>query len=180
MERIRKYCKNFSDRLITLIFCIGIPSSKNLIVDTPIDEWIQLYKINCLSFIKLYLLFKNIIRKNKSSVIVLSSDTTVKCNPKNGSYSSSKSALEATVITLAKEEIKYGVRINILCPSLLDSPLGDYILKLKGIQSKKDFVKNLPLNRLLKIEEVSEIVLSIAMDSHWSYISGQVIRVSNN
>lgn len=178
-DQIKLLADSFSDKLVSFIFCIGIPSSKKLITETKIHEWNNLFNINCVSFVRSYLLFKNIIRDNKANVIVISSDTTSKINIENGPYTSSKMALESAAITLSKEEIKYGVRINIISPSLIESPLGNYILSLKGIEDKNKFIENLPLKRLLSVNDVSEIIVSIATNSIWQLMSGQNIRISN-
>jgi NAD(P)-dependent dehydrogenase (short-subunit alcohol dehydrogenase family) len=80
--------------------------------------------------------------------------------------------------TLAKEEAYYGVRVNVVAPMLVDSPLGDRILSLKGITDKAALAMTLPWGRLLSVAEVAEAVASVGLDDAWQYATGHVFRLS--
>ena len=160
-------------------FCIGIPSSKRIIAETPADEWMELFAANCLSFVQAYTGIKDLARRSRSRIVVLSSDTTRALKARNGPYSASKAALEAAAQTLAKEEAEFGVRINILAPSLVDSPLADRLLKIKGITDNESYLAALPWGRMITLSEVSEAAVSLALDSHWEYATGQIFRLGS-
>ena len=177
-QGIKSSLKQLNVRLRAVIFCIGIPSSKRSIAETPQNEWFELYTTNCISFINAYSALKEFIRNGKASVVVLSSDTTHRIGAGNGPYTASKIALEATALTLAKEEAKYGVRVNILAPSLVDSPLADHILSLKGITDRDKYTETLPWGRTITPFEVAESAVSLALDKNWEYVTGQIFRLA--
>lgn len=165
--------------LIAAFFCIGIPSAKKQIVDTKTEEWINLFSVNAVGFVRAYTAIADIVRRSQSRIIVLSSDTTRIMGSQNGPYTASKAALEVIVQTLAKEEAQFGVRLTLLAPSLVDSPLADYILELKGITDKATHNESLPWGRPIAIQEVAEAAVSLALDVQWGYCTGQIFRLAS-
>ncbi len=119
------------------------------------------------------------VRRSQGRVVALSSNTTNVLGPTNGAYTASKVALESVVVTLAKEEASYGVRINALAPSLVESPLADYVLKLKGVRDRKDYISSLPWGRMISRESIADVATSIVLDDSWDYVTGQVIRFAS-
>lgn len=170
--------KLHSIELAALIYCAGQASSKKTVVDTPDNEWTSLFEVNCLGFIRCYRQLVTTARRCHSRVVVVSSDVTRCQGPQNGPYSVSKMALECVAVTLAKEEAEYGVRVSIIAPSLVDSPMCDRLLRIKGINNKQEYSKNLPWGRLLAPSEVADAVVSLAVDDCWAYASGQVFRLA--
>lgn len=166
-------------RINFFLFTCGEASSKQTIVDTDLFEWNRLWRSNVISFIEIYKSLHNAIRHGRCRVLVISSDTTKKLGLKNGPYSASKAALEATVKTLAKEEAAYGVRINVLAPSLFESPLANHILTLKNVADIDGYKRSLPWGRPISLKEVSEVAVSILCDEKWDYASGQIFRLGS-
>lgn len=172
--------KDSKSRLQAIIYCIGIPSTKQNVCDTPMSEWLELFKVNCLSFIQIIQTLKEWIRYSKTRITVLSSNTTERLGEKNGAYSVSKSALETVIKTLSKEESDHGVRVNAIAPSLVESPLADHILKLKNITNKSNFEKSLPWGRMITREELAKVVVSMTIDDFWKYITGKIYYYSSH
>lgn len=165
--------------LAAMIFSIGIASSKQLVGETTAAEWLDLFATNCLGFVRAYQGVRDTARRCRTRVVVLGSDTTRVLGPGNGAYSASKAALEAVAATLAREEARYGVRVNVLAPSLVDSPLAGHLLRLKGVTDPAAYIGSQPWGRLITLPEVAEAAVSLALDSHWEYASGQVIRLAS-
>lgn len=164
--------------LSAIFYCIGIPSSKLSVTETSVEEWIKLFRVNCVGFAQAYGALRSFARKGNASVVVLSSDTTRVMGPKNGAYSASKVALEAVLQTLAKEEAPYGVRINALAPSLVASSLADKVLALKEVENRAAYVSSQPWGRLLALDEVADAALWLAFAPGSKYMTGQVIRLT--
>jgi NAD(P)-dependent dehydrogenase (short-subunit alcohol dehydrogenase family) len=180
-----KSCQQFSlllqklrPRIKACIYCIGTSSTKRLIVDTPPKEWMSLYIVNCVGFVNAYRAARNPIRQNHARVVILSSDTTRKLSAHNGPYTASKLALEGVAITLAKEEAVFGVRINVIAPSLVESKSEKHILRLKGVKDRASYIQNLPWSRLLSPSEIASIAVSVAINPEWDYVSGQIFRIT--
>lgn len=159
-------------------YCIGIPSTKRTIAETPPDEFLHLMNVNAVGFVRAFHSVADALRRSRGSFIALSSDATNTVSGRNGPYTASKVALEALALTLAKEESANGVRVAVVAPSLIDTPLGEHVLKLKGVQDKAAYVRQLPWGRLLTADEVAEVATALCYDDPWSYMSGEVIRLS--
>jgi NAD(P)-dependent dehydrogenase (short-subunit alcohol dehydrogenase family) len=148
------------------------------VVDTTEQEWTTLFHVNCLGFVRAYSALKELARNGKAAVVVLSSDTTRVHRPGNGAYTASKAALEAVVRTLAREEASYGVRINAIAPSLIASPLAERILRAKGVEDIEAYAASQPWGRLLSLDEVADVAVSVALGDGWDYATGQVLRLA--
>lgn len=178
-EGLYDLCSAVGDREVKcLLYTAGEPSSKQMIVDTEREEWERLWRSNVLSFADVYSTLHSVLRRSRSRVLVMSSETTKKLGVGNGPYSATKAALEAIAMTLAREEAPYGVRINVLAPSLFDSPLADHIITLKGVGDSDAYKASLPWGRAISLEEVAGAALSILCDHCWCYASGQVFRLA--
>lgn len=161
-----------------LLFAVGEPSSKREIVNTESEEWERLWRSNVLSFLDVYGALYRAVRRSQGRVLVVSSDTTRKLGVRNGPYSATKAALEAIAVTLAREEAPYGVRVNVLAPSLFDSPLAEHVLRMKGVTDLDAYRKSLPWKRALSLGEVAKVAFSILTGEEWCYASGQIYRLA--
>lgn len=178
-DQLRAALSYPDNSLTAFIHCIGIPSSKKLISDTTDNEWTHLLTVNAVGLVRAYASVVQAARKGHAKVIVLSSDATRTISPRNGPYSASKAALESICQTLAKEEAAYGVSVKIIAPSLIDSPMAEHILQLKGIPNRDEYVASLPSGRMLSLNEVARAIVSMALDQHWDYVNGHIFRLSS-
>lgn len=164
--------------LSAVFFTIGMPSSKRPVAETPASEYAAVFEGNVLSAVRLWHAVNERARAGKAGVVVLSSDTTVTLRPGNGAYSAAKAGLEAVAATLAAEESRHGVRINVVAPSLIDSPLAERVLAAKGVTAKENYYLQLPWGRALSKEEVARVAIDVATGEQWQYVSGQTIRLA--
>ncbi len=164
--------------LRTLIYAAGIGSTKRSVVDTPLDEFEQLWQANALGFVAIWQATADLARADGASVVVISSEAARTAGSGNGPYSASKAALETIALTLAKEEAAHGVRVNIVSPSLVASPMAETMLAHKGIEAPAEYYAALPFGRALEAGEVAELVVDVAAGEHWRYASGQIVRLA--
>lgn len=164
--------------LRALFYCIGSPSTKAPITETRLDEFVELCFVNALLFVAAYQAVAPAAREGQAGVVLLSSDATASSRRNNGAYTASKAALEAIAVTLAQEEAEHGVRINVLAPSLVESPMGELILGRKGVENSDLYYSSLAWGRALKPEEVGRAAIGLALDDEWRYMSGQVVRLA--
>ena len=160
-----------------MVFAAGQPSSKKNISETSHNEWSNLLEVNAISFSNLYREIHKLVRIGDGRVLVISSDTTKKLGPGNGPYSASKAALEAIAITLSKEELPFGVRVNIFAPTLFDSKLAEKILKLKGVTDIESYKQSLPWGHSIPLNEVADSAVSLLCDDSWRYATSQIFRL---
>ncbi len=74
--------------------------------------------------------------------------------------------------TLAKELAPYGIQVNAVAPGFITTEMIEAIPEEK----KEEYLKNIPMGRLGKVEEVAEVVNMLCSDVA-SYITGQVIVI---
>lgn len=164
--------------LKAVICCFGAPSSKLSVVDTDPDEFDAVFLGNVTSVVRLWQTVARKARQGDAGVVLLSSDTTATLRPGNAAYSAAKAGLEALATTLADEEAEHGVRVNVLAPSLVASPLAEAVLARKGVTNLDDYYRSLPWGRPLAPAEVGGVAVEIATAPHWRYASGQVVRLA--
>lgn len=71
--------------------------------------------------------------------------------------------------TLSAEEAEHGVRVNLVAPSLVASPLAESVLALKGVTDVEDYYRALPWGRPLTTTEVAGVAVEIATAPHWRF-----------
>ena len=92
-----------------------------------------------------------------------------------GLYSAIKSAIASFTVSLAKEEARYGIRVNAVAPGSIDTEMNQ---SLKDNSKMMDRVMALtPLRRLGLPDEIAAAVAFLSSDES-SYITGQIVRVS--
>jgi NAD(P)-dependent dehydrogenase (short-subunit alcohol dehydrogenase family) len=165
-------------QLKAVVCCIGAPSSKRRIADTEPAEFDTVFTSNVTAAVRLWRTVCDRAREAAAGVVLLGSDTTARLGAGNGAYSVAKAGLEALAVTLAAEEAEHGVRVNLIAPSLVASPLAERILALKGVTNVEDHYRALPWRRPLTTTEVANVAVEIATAPHWHYASGQVVRLA--
>lgn len=177
-DGLRAALDNDSRPLQAVICCIGAPSSKRRITDTEPAEFDALFMVNVTAVVRLWQAACKRARLGAAGVVLLGSDTTATLRPGNGPYSVTKAGLEALTSTLAAEEAEHGVRVNLVAPSLVASPLAESVVALKGVTNLGEYYRTLPWGRPLSVIEVAAVAVEIASAPHWRYASGQVVRLA--
>ncbi|MEU7031492.1 SDR family oxidoreductase [Streptomyces sp. NPDC046275] len=154
--------------------CVGAPSSKKPVADTRAAEFTAVYQANVLSLVHTWHALADRARADRTSVVAVGSDAGRAARAGNGPYSAAKAALESLVVTLAKEEQPHGVRVNLLAPSLIDSPLAHHVMALKGVTDPDAYYAQLPWGRPLTLDEVASTCIELATGPHWAYTTGHI------
>ncbi|MEN9289593.1 MAG: SDR family NAD(P)-dependent oxidoreductase [Sphingomonadaceae bacterium] len=118
------------------------------------------------------------LRKNDRSDIVMISSVATLTHAANGApYNMGKAAMESLALTLAKEEQKNGVRVNIVAPSLTVSDMGERLAKaVTGVADIHELDARFPFGRVSVPEDVAAAVLWFVSPSNF-YASGQKLNI---
>ncbi len=109
--------------------------------------------------------------RKKSGVIVNMSSVSSKMALAGQSvYSATKGAINSMTQTMAKELAPYGIRVNAVAPGFIETEMIDAL----PADKREEYLKNVPLGRFGKVEEVAAMVSLLASDAT-SYLTGQVI-----
>ncbi|MEV6332673.1 SDR family oxidoreductase [Streptomyces sp. NPDC051909] len=154
--------------------CVGAPSSKKPVADTPAAEFTAVYQANVMSLVHTWHALADRARADHASVLAIGSDAGRAARAGNGPYSAAKAALESLVVTLAKEEQPHGVRANLLAPSLIDSRLAHHVMALKGVTDPDAYYAQLPCGRPLTLDEVAAACIDLATAPQRACTTGHV------
>ena len=140
------------------------------------EDWDRLFKVNVYG---VFYMIKNVlpilIEKREGLIINISSIASSvrcsKCLPSPGrvAYVATKSAINGITKSLAAELSPYNIRVNAIAPGLTETDL------VKNIPNLDERIKEVPLNRIGKPEEMARTILFIAKND---FITGEIIVVS--
>ena len=89
----------------------------------------------------------------------------------------SKAALESLAFTLAKEERRNGIHVNVVAPGLVDTEMGQRMMKAnQGIENLRQLDPAMPYGHVCSPEAVADVVRFLVSDGG-RYVNGQRIYV---
>jgi NAD(P)-dependent dehydrogenase (short-subunit alcohol dehydrogenase family) len=137
------------------------------IISTPLEEWDDVMATNLTGT---FLLFKHagraIGRAGGGAMVAISSIAGVVTHPYMGPYCVSKAAIDMLVRQTADELGRAGVRVNSVCPGIVETDLVSMILDDEQVMSS--YLANMPVSRTGRVEDVAAAVrYLIGPESGW-------------
>ena len=144
---------------------------------TP-ELWNRIIGINYLGVIHAcHAVLPHMVERKQGSIVNISSDSARVGSMGESIYSGAKAAVVAFSKTLAREHARDNIRVNVICPGLVDTPLLDEIRQEEfGGKILGSIVNYIPLKRLAEPEDIAPMAVFLASDAA-SYITGQVTSV---
>ena len=131
-------------------------------------------QINFISLVKvIQAVLPNLIAGEQSSIVLFSSVAASMGMPFHTSVAAAKGAIEGFAKALAAEYAPK-IRVNVIAPSLTDTPLADKFLNNETKQEKS--AERHPLKRFGKPEDSAQMATFLLSDKS-SWISGQIFHV---
>jgi NAD(P)-dependent dehydrogenase (short-subunit alcohol dehydrogenase family) len=142
------------------------------------QRWAEVLKIN---LIGTFLLAKYaaliMVRQNRGSIICTASVAGLRSGAGGVPYSASKAGVISLVQTVANQLTGTGIRINAICPGLIETGMTRPIFERARERGSENKIGQLnPLQRYGLPEEIAQTALFLASDAA-SYINGQAIPV---
>ncbi|MGV8056904.1 MAG: 3-oxoacyl-ACP reductase FabG [Smithellaceae bacterium] len=135
------------------------------------EEWDSVINTTLKGF---YNMTKPVLRemiKNKSgSIVSVSSVAGLMPNRGQTNYSAAKAGLIGASRSLASEVARFGIRVNVVAPGLIET---DMVINAPVLEIKK----TIPMARTGKPEEVARVIRFLCSDDA-SYITGQTISIN--
>jgi 3-oxoacyl-[acyl-carrier protein] reductase len=155
----------------------GIATSGTFI-EADIEEWHRMINVNLHGpFYTMKALLPHMRQRGGGNIVNISSNIT-KWYPANSSlYTTSKAALNMLTQVVAKEEARNNIRINIVCPGLIETDMAREGLEQRSEEERRVFLEGMPMGRLGQPVEIAEMVAFLVSDKA-SYITGQLIFVN--
>jgi NAD(P)-dependent dehydrogenase (short-subunit alcohol dehydrogenase family) len=113
----------------------------------------------------------------RGDIVMISSAATLHMGANSAPYNMAKAALEALSATLAKEERRNGIHVNVVAPGLVDTEMGRRLVKgAMGVDDIRTMDQRAAFGHVCSPEEVAAAVRFLVSDGG-SYITGQRIGV---
>jgi NAD(P)-dependent dehydrogenase (short-subunit alcohol dehydrogenase family) len=117
----------------------------------------------------------HMIKRGGGSIVNIASTAAIIGAPKLAAYAAAKAGVVALSKTAALEYAKSGIRVNTICPGIIDTPMMQ-----AAVASNPDvanyFAALVPMGRIGRAEEIANPLLFLASDLS-SYITGAVLPV---
>jgi NAD(P)-dependent dehydrogenase (short-subunit alcohol dehydrogenase family) len=159
----------------------GVEGQVKAITDYPIEEFRRVLDVNVVGvFLGIKHVLPVMLKQNKGSIINTASIAGLMGSPHIAVYSASKHAVVGLTKSVAWECTNTGVRINCVCPGMIDSRMLSTIIQGRAGGNApppmEKIVERIPARRLGQASEVASIVAFLASDEA-SYVSGSAYTV---
>ena len=145
----------------------------NLLLRMTEEQWDQVMEVNLKSVFNLTKQIGwHMLKQKKGSIINISSIVGMTGNAGQSNYAASKAGIIGFTKSVAQELGSRNIRCNAITPGFINTDM----TKELDVQYEKEFLKNIPLNRLGDPVEVANAALFLASDLS-NYITGQVTSV---
>ena len=156
--------------LDALVLNVGIGSGVTL-EGTSVEDWDLVFDVNLRSHFLTLKAALPLMPEGASAVLVSS---VAGLRPGSGipAYDASKAGQIGLMRHAAREAARHGVRVNVVAPGLIDTPLGRLASQGRPSRSRTP----VPLGRQGTAEEVANVVVFL-LSADASYVTGQVLAV---
>ena len=149
-------------------------TADNLFLRMKDDEWDQVINVNLSAPMRLTRqVIKGMLKRRYGRIIFISSVVGYSGNAGQSNYAASKSALVGFTKSIALEVASRGITCNLIAPGFISTPMTD---KLSDDQ-KKNIVENIPVNRLGKVDDISNGCVYLASDEA-GFITGTTLHIN--
>jgi NAD(P)-dependent dehydrogenase (short-subunit alcohol dehydrogenase family) len=157
----------------------GIASRGQTVVDTEAAEMERVWRTHALSaFVIAKHVLPSMRERPRGDIVFISSSASKYMAANSAPYNVAKASMEALAHTLAKEERRHGVHVNIVAPGLVDTEMGRRLAK--AAMGAGDDIHSLdarmPFGHVCSPEEVADVVAWVVSDGA-RYVNDQWIAV---
>jgi NAD(P)-dependent dehydrogenase (short-subunit alcohol dehydrogenase family) len=156
----------------------GIASRGKSVAKTEPDELERVIATHALGPHHLCrLVLPSMRERERGDIVMISSIATRGYGGGGAPYNMGKAALEALAFTLAKEEMRNNIHVNVVAPGLIETEMGRRLVKgTIGVEDIGTLHAASPYGRVCQPEDVANVVRFLVSDLG-SYVNGQRIYV---
>ncbi|HLX89822.1 MAG TPA: SDR family oxidoreductase [Acidimicrobiales bacterium] len=165
-------------QLDVLVHAAGIASRGQSVVDTDPAEVDRLMRTHAIGAHHLCRLLVPALRQRPRGDVIFVSSVAARMLAANGApYNMAKAALEALALTLAREERRHGIHVNVVAPGLVATDMGRRLVKgAMGIDDIATLDAGSPFGHVCRPEDVAGVVRFLCSNEA-GYLTGQVVTV---
>jgi NAD(P)-dependent dehydrogenase (short-subunit alcohol dehydrogenase family) len=122
---------------------------------------------------------RQMVSQGSGSIVNMSSVNGLTGAAGGVGYSIAKHGILGLTRTAAVEYAEHGIRVNAICPGLVDTPLTERALAIEGQDPGAvlaDVIRNIPAGRMATAEEIGECAAWLCIDSA-PYLTGAAITI---
>jgi len=115
------------------------------------------------------------IKQNSGAIVSISSDASRQGEPREAVYGGVKAAVNSFMKTIAKENGRYGIRCNVVCPGVTIPATAESMFTPEQLEK---VAKALPLRKVGRPQDIANAVVFMASNKAAGHVTGQVLSVS--
>ena len=156
----------------------GISGGWATIAEQTAEDWAEILRINLTGpFLAIKYAAPVIAMRGGGSIICTASVAGLRSGAGGAAYSASKAGVVSLVQTAAQQLSGTGVRVNAICPGLIETGMTRPMYEMARAGGKADRIGDLnPLKRGGEPEEIANAALFLASDES-SYVNGTALVV---
>lgn len=178
---VRDYVARAIDRFggLDVIYAnAGISGGDVPLFEQEVSNWTEILRVNLIGpFLAVKHGGRHMVAQGHGAIVCTASVAALRANAGGSPYSASKAGVVSLVQTAANSMWGTGVRINAVCPGLIETgmtrPMFDYA-RSRGSEGKLGQLN--PLRRFGLAHEIAAMATFLASDDA-SYVNGQAIAV---
>ena len=156
--------------------------------ETTPEFWQKVIQINYVGVLNCTkVALETMIARKAGAIVSISSDASRQGEPREAVYGGIKAAINGFMKTIAKENGRYGIRCNVVCPGLTlpdaEGDVGDTSMWYdpSGMftpEQVERVAKALPLRKVGRPGDIANAVVFFASPNAAGHVTGQVLSVS--
>jgi NAD(P)-dependent dehydrogenase (short-subunit alcohol dehydrogenase family) len=154
----------------------GQASRGKSVADTDPDEFGKLVGTHALGAAYLCkLVLPGMRTRPRGDIVMISSVATRTMAGWGAPYNMGKAAQEALALTLAKEEQRNNIRVNVIRPGLVETEMGRRLVKgAMGVTDIRTMEEHMPFQHICQPEDVADLIRFLLSDAG-GYVNSQQI-----
>jgi 3-oxoacyl-[acyl-carrier protein] reductase len=166
------------DAVDILVNNAGIASRGHSVADTDPAEFERVWRVHTFgAFALSKLVLPSMRERPRGDIVMVSSAATVHWGPNSSPYNVAKAGLEALARTLAKEERRNNVHVNVVAPGLVETEMGRRLVKgAMGVDDIGTMHAGSPFAHVCTPEEVADVIRFLVSDAA-GYLTDQKVTI---
>ena len=190
LEQVQAMFKAATDkhgRVDVLVNNVGWDNLMFFTQTTP-DFWRKVIDINYVGVLNCTKTALDLmIKQNSGAIVSISSDASRQGEPREAVYGGVKAAVNSFMKTIAKENGRYGIRCNVVCPGVTIPATTDEVggnsmwtnaEAMFTPEQMERVTKTLPLRKVGRPQDIANAVVFMASNKVAGHVTGQVLSVS--
>jgi len=166
------------DHVDILVNNAGLASRGQSVVDTDPAELERVVRTHAFAPHHLsQLVLPGMRQRPRGDIVMISSIATRTNQPFGAPYNMGKAAMESLAVTLAREELRHGIHVNVVAPGLVVTEMGRRLMKaVRDVDDIRQLDASMPFGHVCTPEEVADVVRFFVSDGA-RYVTGQRVYV---